>query len=35
MGASDRVRLDRLVAVMLLVEIELQIWLGDSITDRG
>lgn len=33
--AVDRVRLDRLVAAMLLIEIELQIWLGDSIHDRG
>jgi signal transduction histidine kinase len=34
-GALDRVRLDRLVAAILLVEIELQIWLGDSIADRA
>ena len=33
--ALDRVRLDGLVAAVLLVEIELQIWLGDSIPDRG
>jgi hypothetical protein len=33
--AVDRIRLDRLVAAMLLVEIELQIWLGNSIQDRG
>ena len=32
--ALDRIRLDRLVAAALLVEIELQIWLGDSIHDR-
>ena len=31
----DRIRLDRLVAAALLVEIELQIWLGDSIHDRA
>ena len=34
-GALDRIRLDRLVAAALLVEIELQIWLGGSIHDRG
>ena len=39
-GLSDRVRgldlvrLDQLVAVVLWVEIELQVWLGDSIPDR-
>ena len=33
--AVDRIRLDRVVAAMLLVEIELQIWLGNSIHDRG
>jgi signal transduction histidine kinase len=32
--ALDRIRLDRLVAAALLVEIELQIWLGESIHDR-
>jgi signal transduction histidine kinase len=31
----DRVRVDQLVAVALLVEIELQIWLGGSIHDRA
>ncbi len=30
----DRVRVDQLVAAALLVEIELQIWLGSSIHDR-
>ena len=33
--ALDRIRLDRLAAAALLVEIELQIWLGDSIHDPG
>ena len=33
--AFDRIRLDRIVAAALLVEIELQIWLGDSIHHRG
>jgi hypothetical protein len=30
----DRVRVDQLVAVVLLVEIELQIWISRSIHDR-
>jgi signal transduction histidine kinase len=33
--ALDRVRVDRLVAIALLVEIELQIWLGGAIHDRA
>ena len=32
--ALDRVRVDQLVAAALLVEIELQVWLGSSIHDR-
>jgi hypothetical protein len=31
----DRVRVDQFIAIALLVEIELQIWLGESIPDRG
>jgi hypothetical protein len=31
----DLVRVDQVVAVALLVEIELQIWLGHSIDDAG
>jgi signal transduction histidine kinase len=31
----DRVRIDQLVALALLVEIELQVWLGHSIPDRA
>ncbi len=34
-GALDRIRVDRLAAAALLVEIELQIWLGGSIHDQG
>ena len=33
--ALDRVRVDQLVAIVLLVGIELQVWLGDSIRDRA
>lgn len=33
-GALDRVRVDQLVASVLLVGIELQVWLGNSVPDR-
>jgi signal transduction histidine kinase len=31
----DRVRIDQLVAVALLIEIELQVWLGDAVRNRA